>query len=153
MECNIFQHVKLIFEQCTCRISYPDDSFNRYWLPFTDDNTYISSKVSVDPLKFRNNPPHMAFLSSLTTSRGKTLTLKRPPYSLSNGHYYIALYFQDNRSPSQFRWRVFDIHVNGQIFYQDLNVTDDGQNVFGTEWPLIGQTEISLAPKNGIPVR
>lgn len=94
----------------------------------------------------------MAFLSALTTSRGKTLTLKWPPYSLSNGRYYIALYFQDNRFPSPFSWRVFDIHVNGQIFYQDLNVTDDGENVFGTEWPLNGQTEISLVPKNGIPV-
>ncbi|XP_073287006.1 probable LRR receptor-like serine/threonine-protein kinase At1g67720 [Primulina huaijiensis] len=133
-------------------ISYPDDSFNRYWHPFTDDNPYVSSQVSVDHLKFWNNPPQMAFLSALTTSRGKTLTLKWPPYSLSNGHYYIALYFQDNRSPSPFSWRVFDIHVNGQIFYQDLNVTDDGENVFGTEWPLNGQTEISLVPKNGIPV-
>ncbi|XP_073158123.1 probable LRR receptor-like serine/threonine-protein kinase At1g67720 isoform X2 [Henckelia pumila] len=133
-------------------LSYPDDSFNRYWQPFTDDNPYVSSQASVDPSKFWNNPPQKAFLSALTTSRGKTLTLRWPPYSLSNGHYYIALYFQDNRSPSPFSWRVFDIHVNGQIFFQDLNVTDNGENVFGTEWPLNGQTEISLVPKDGTPV-
>ncbi|KAI3445989.1 hypothetical protein Pfo_002654 [Paulownia fortunei] len=129
-------------------ISFPEDNFNRYWQPFKDDNPFVSSQSNVTPTTFWNIPPQKAFASALTTSRGKNLTLNWPPFSLSSGLYYIAFYFQDNRHPSPYSWRVFDIHVNGDKFYQNLNATASGQSVVGTEWPLTGKTEISLIPSN-----
>ncbi|KAL6546098.1 hypothetical protein OROGR_009972 [Orobanche gracilis] len=127
-------------------ISYPDDKFNRYWQPFKDNNPFVSSQSNVTSTTFWNIPPQNAFASALTTSRGKNLTLNWPPFSLSTGLYYIALYFQDNRHASPYSWRTFDIYVNGGKFYQDLNVTANGQSVVGSEWTLTGTTEISLVP-------
>ncbi|KAK6136900.1 hypothetical protein DH2020_029345 [Rehmannia glutinosa] len=129
-------------------ISFPDDSFNRYWQPFTDNNPFVSSQSNVTPTTFWNIPPQSAFASALTTSRGKNLTLNWPPFSLSSGLYYIALYFQDNRHQSPYSWRVFDVYVNGAKFFQDLNVTASGQSVVGTEWPLTGTTQISMVPSH-----
>ncbi|KAL3843921.1 hypothetical protein ACJIZ3_001324 [Penstemon smallii] len=129
-------------------ISFPDDNYNRYWHTFTDENPSVSSHSSVEPSTFWNIPPKKALSSALTTSRGKTLTLNWPPFSLPSGRYYIALYFQDNRNPSPYSWRVFDIQINGEKFYRNVNVTTNGVSVFGTEWPLTGSTKISLIPRN-----
>ncbi|KAL0384207.1 UNVERIFIED_CONTAM: protein disulfide-isomerase SCO2 [Sesamum radiatum] len=129
-------------------ISFPEDDFNRYWEPFKDDNPFVSSQSNVTTSTFWNLPPPEAFKSAITTSRGKDLTVKWPPFSLPSGRYYIALYFQDNRTPSPYSWRLFDVYVNGAKFFQNINVTESGQSVVGTEWPLSGQTEISLVPTN-----
>ncbi|KAK6159344.1 hypothetical protein DH2020_006658 [Rehmannia glutinosa] len=129
-------------------ISFPDDSFNRYWQPFTDNNPFVSSQSNVTPTTFWNIPPQSAFASALTTSRGKNLTLNWPPFSLSSGLYYIALYFQDNRHQSPYSWRVFDVYVNGATFFQNLNVTASGQSVVGAEWPLTGTTQITMVPSH-----
>lgn len=134
------------------QISFPDDNFNRFWQPFKDENPFVSSQSNITPTTFWNIPPMKAFGSALTTSRGKNLTLNWPMFSLPSGLYYIALYFQDNRHPSPYSWRVFDIHVNGDKFYQSINVTESGQSVVGTEWPLTGQTEFSMIPSYNSPV-
>ncbi|KAG8368371.1 hypothetical protein BUALT_Bualt15G0038500 [Buddleja alternifolia] len=133
-------------------ISFPDDKYNRYWQPFKDENPFTSTQSNVTPSTFWNIPPKQAFSSALTTSRGKNLTINWPPFSLSGGKYYVALYFQDNRNPSPLSWRVFDINVNGYKFYQNLNVTASGQIVSGNEWPLSGKTEISMFPSIDSPV-
>lgn len=132
--------------------SYPDDNYNRFWQPFKDENPFVSSQSNVTPSTFWNIPPKKAFSSALTTSKGKNLTLNWPPFPLPTGLYYIALYLQDNRSPSAYSWRVLDIYVNGQKFYQNINVTDTGLSVVGTEWPLEGKTEISMVPAADSPV-
>ncbi|KAL7118963.1 hypothetical protein ACP275_02G033700 [Erythranthe tilingii] len=133
-------------------ISFPDDNFNRYWQPFKDENPFVSSQSSVSPRTFWNIPPQKAFSSALTTSRGKNLVLNWPPFLLPDGLYYVALYFQDNRNPSPYSWRVFDVYINGVKFYENLNVTDSGLSVVGAEWPLSGKTEITLIPNSGTPV-
>ncbi|KAF7144078.1 hypothetical protein RHSIM_Rhsim05G0083800 [Rhododendron simsii] len=129
-------------------ICFPDDQFDRFWQPFTDDNPVVTSHYNITPSEFWNIPPAKALSSALTTSRGKTLTIKWPPFPLPKGNYYIALYFQDNRSPSPYSWRVFSVSVNGNDFYTDINVSTSGVTVYTGQWPLSGQTEIVLTPKS-----
>ncbi|KAF5745628.1 LRR receptor-like serine/threonine-protein kinase [Tripterygium wilfordii] len=133
-------------------ISFPDDQFNRLWQPFTDNNPVVDSKSSVSSSDFWNLPPEKAFHSAITTSRGKTLVLQWPPVSLPSSKFYVALYFQDNRTPSPYSWRVFSVSINGRNFYKDLNVTTNGVTVYGKEWPLSGKTEITLTPNDRTPV-
>ncbi|CAK7329868.1 unnamed protein product [Dovyalis caffra] len=133
-------------------IGFPDDQFNRLWQPFIDQNPVVECRNNISSSEFWNFPPPKAFSSAITTSRGKTLKIQWPPASLPSTKYYIALYFQDNRTPSAYSWRVFSVFINGQIFYKDLNVTANGVSVYGSEWPLSGQTEITLTPGNNIPV-
>ncbi|KAJ6896443.1 LRR receptor-like serine/threonine-protein kinase [Populus alba x Populus x berolinensis] len=133
-------------------IGFPDDQFNRLWQPFIDQNPVVECQSNVSSSEFWNFPPQRAFASAITTSRGKTIKIQWPPVSLPSTKYYIALYFQDNRTPSPYSWRVFSVSINGQNFYKDLNVTANGVTVYGSEWPLSGQTEITLTPGNNIPV-
>ncbi|KAK1256937.1 putative leucine-rich repeat receptor-like serine/threonine-protein kinase [Acorus gramineus] len=134
-------------------VSYPDDLFNRYWEPFMDNaNPIVESHSNVSSDDFWNLPPTMAFQKGLTTSRGKSLNLNWPAMPLPLANYYIALYFQDNRTPSPYSWRVFDVSVNGNKFYTALNVSTVGVVVYGMNWPLSGQTQITLTPKEGSPV-
>ncbi|XP_021896683.1 putative leucine-rich repeat receptor-like serine/threonine-protein kinase At2g14440 [Carica papaya] len=133
-------------------ISYPDDPYNRFWQPFRDQNPVVENKSSVNPSDFWNVPPVKAFASGITTSRGKKLEVKWPLVSLPSTKYYISLYFQDNRSPSPFSWRVFSVSVNGMNFYTDLNVTHKGIMVYSAKWPLSGQTVITMTPNSNSPV-
>lgn len=132
--------------------SFPDDKFNRLWQSFNDTNPIVESHSNITSSKFWNVPPVKAFKHAITTSRGKTLQIQWPPMWLPSAKYYISLYFQDNRTPSPYSWRVFDVAVNGEIFYRDLNVTTSGVTVYSTQWLLSGQTQIVLTPANGIPV-
>ncbi|XP_042009777.1 probable LRR receptor-like serine/threonine-protein kinase At1g67720 [Salvia splendens] len=133
-------------------ISYPDDIFNRFWEPYKDESPFVTSNSNVTTTLFWNIPPQKAFASALTTSRGMTLTLNWPAFPLTSGLYYIALYFQDNRSPSPYSWRVFDVQINGHFFFQQMNVTETGQGVVGTNWPLSGKVVITLSPSPSAPV-
>ncbi|KAF6165780.1 hypothetical protein GIB67_012677 [Kingdonia uniflora] len=133
-------------------VSFPDDPFNRYWQPFVDNNPVVSSKSPIIASNFWNLPPLKVFKTALTTSRGKTLSVKWPTFPLLDSNYYIALYFQDNRTPSPFSWRVFNVFVNGKNFYKSLNVSTIGETVFATGWPLSGMTEITMVPQVGDPV-
>lgn len=101
---------------------------------------------------FWNNPPETVFRRGLTTSRGKKLILKWPPANLQNGNYYITLYFQDNRTPSPFSWRIFDIKINGENLYTKLNVSTAGVMVYSAHQPLSGQVTITLIPDENSPV-
>lgn len=112
----------------------------------------MTSHSNVTTSLFWNIPPQKAFASALTTSRGKTLTLNWPDFPLTSGLYYIALYFQDSRSPSPYSWRVFDVQINGHFFFQQMNVTETGQGVVGTNWPLSGKMVITLSPSPSAPV-
>lgn len=112
----------------------------------------MENKSSVNPSDFWNVPPVKAFASGITTSRGKKLEVKWPLVSLPSTKYYISLYFQDNRSPSPFSWRVFSVSVNGMNFYTDLNVTHKGIMVYSAKWPLSGQTVITMTPNSNSPV-
>ncbi|CAH1450396.1 unnamed protein product [Lactuca virosa] len=133
-------------------IRFPDDPFNRYWQPFIDGNPTVQSQANVTSSEFWNRPPVKVFLSASTTSRGRNLTLQWPPCALPSNRYYVALYFQDNRSISPYSWRVFTVSIDGETFYQDLNVTTRGVTVYGTEWPLSGTTEIVLTPRSDMPI-
>ncbi|KAK9050536.1 hypothetical protein SSX86_030495 [Deinandra increscens subsp. villosa] len=133
-------------------VRYPDDAFNRYWQPFIDGNPTVESHANVTSSEFWNRPPEKVFLSGSTTSRGKNLTIHWPPFSLPANRYYVALYFQDNRNTSPYSWRLFTVFIDGEVFYQDLNVTTKGVTVYGTEWPLSGETEITLIPRSDMPV-
>ncbi|KAI3885843.1 hypothetical protein MKW92_001102 [Papaver armeniacum] len=129
-------------------ISFPDDQFNRNWQPFEDANPVVESHSNITSTDFWNLPPSAVFTTGLTTSRGKTLNIQWPNVSLPSANYYIALYFQDNRTPSWYSWRVFNVLVNGQNFYTNLNVTATGVTVYATSWALSGLTQITLAPSN-----
>ncbi|XP_057964812.1 probable LRR receptor-like serine/threonine-protein kinase At1g67720 [Malania oleifera] len=133
-------------------ISFPDDQYNRFWQPFNDDNPTVTSHSNVTSTDFWNIPPLAAFETGITTSRGKALEIQWPPGSLPAGDYYVSLYFQDNRTPSPYSWRVFDVSINGENFYGDLNVSTDGVNVYSTQWPLSGATKITMTPNSEVPV-
>ncbi|XP_068642817.1 probable LRR receptor-like serine/threonine-protein kinase At5g59680 [Aristolochia californica] len=134
-------------------ISYPDDPFNRYWEAFTvAENPVVESHYNLSSEDFWDTPPASVFTKSFTASRGKPLQVDWPPVPLPNASYYIALYFQDNRTPSPYSWRVFNVTINGNDFYKDLNVSADGVSVYSANWPLSGQTKIVLTPENDSPV-
>ncbi|GAB2268957.1 hypothetical protein Dimus_003892 [Dionaea muscipula] len=133
-------------------ISFPDDEFHRFWQSFKDTNPTVTCQSNVTSSDFWNAPPAKAFNTAITTSRGKTLQIQWPPGSLPSSSYYISLYFQDNRNPSPYSWRVFNVSVNGELFYTKLNATAKGVSVYAIEWPLSGQTQITLTPEDGIPV-
>ncbi|XP_043722357.1 probable LRR receptor-like serine/threonine-protein kinase At1g67720 [Telopea speciosissima] len=135
-------------------ISFPDDQYNRYWQPFTDEKfPVVFSHSNVTTSNFWNIPPTKAFTNAITASRGKTLKVQWPAnVSLPRTNYYIALYFQDSRTPSPFSWRIFNVSINGKQFFQDLNVTAAGVTVSATNWPLSGLTEITMTPELGTPV-
>lgn len=132
--------------------SYPDDPFNRYWQSFTDTNPIVECRSNISSPGFWNLPPPAALMKALTTSRGKELLINWPPFDLPDTSYYLALYFQDNRTPSPFSWRVFDVTVNGKTFYNGLNVSTEGVMVYGSQWPLSGKTSIKLTPASDSPV-
>ncbi|XP_034681997.1 probable LRR receptor-like serine/threonine-protein kinase At1g67720 [Vitis riparia] len=133
-------------------VCFPDDPYNRFWQPFMDNNPIVESHSNITSSDFWNTPPLKVFKSAITTSRGKTLQLQWPTEPLPSSKYYISLYFQDNRTPSPFSWRVFSVSVNGKNFFTNLNVTTDGVMVYGTQWPLSGLTEIVMTPGADIPV-
>ncbi|GAV92168.1 LRR_4 domain-containing protein/Malectin_like domain-containing protein [Cephalotus follicularis] len=133
-------------------ISFPDDPFNRLWQPFKDENPSVMSQTSINPSDFWNLPPKKALAAAINQSRNKTLLLKWPAMSLPSTKYYIALYFQDHRPRYPTNWRVFNVSVNGQNFYSNLNVTTNGVTVYSSQWPLSGQTEIILTPASNMPV-
>ncbi|KFK39243.1 hypothetical protein AALP_AA3G219000 [Arabis alpina] len=128
-------------------ISYPDDQYNRLWQPFSDQKlTTLTSKSSIKPSDFWNIPPSKAFVEGFTATKGKPLELLWPPFPLPATRYYIALYFQDNRSPSPSSWRAFDVSINGVSFSRNLNVSTNGVMVYSGQWPLSDQTKITLTP-------
>lgn len=134
-------------------VSDTGDQFNRYWEPYSDGiSPVVESQGSVAPGAFWNRPPEDVFRRGVTASRGNVLELQWPPTPLPSASYYLALYFQDNRTPSPLSWRVFDVAVNGQAFFPGLNVSAAGSMVYGAEWPLSGQTKITLTPAPGSPV-
>ena len=135
-----------------CGVSFPDDAFNRQWHPFVDENPLVTCHANVTSSTFWNLPPAKAFNTALTTSRGKSLKVNWPPFSLPAAYYYVSLYFQDNRSPSPYSWRVFSVAVNGKNFFTNLNVTANGVSVYSAKWPLSGQTHLELIPADGVPV-
>lgn len=141
-----------IIKMFVCEPSFPDDKFDRMWQPFKDQNPVVASNSNVTPSDFWNFPPVKAFSSGITTSRGKALEIQWPLVSLPSSYYYISLYFLDNRNPSPYSWRVFDVSVNGHTFYSGLNATTKGVTVYAAKWPLSGQTKITLTPADGMPV-
>ncbi|CAN8258795.1 unnamed protein product [Cochlearia groenlandica] len=136
-------------------ISYPDDQYNRIWQPFSDQKQTLTtpSRTSINPSSFWNIPPSKAFVEGFTTtSKEKPLELQWPPFPLPATKYYVALYFQDNRSPSPTSWRAFGAAINGISFLRSLNVSTNGVMVYSGQWPLSGQTQITLAPAKDSPV-
>ncbi|KAJ3677008.1 hypothetical protein LUZ60_002732 [Juncus effusus] len=124
-------------------VSYPDDQFNRFWEPYEDDNPIVTSQSIISTSDFWNLAPQAIFTTGLTSSKGENLTLHWPSTPVPEANYYIALYFQDDRP---FGWRVFDVLINGEVFYQGLNVTSEGSMVYSASWPLSGRTKILLVP-------
>ncbi|XP_022972444.1 probable LRR receptor-like serine/threonine-protein kinase At5g59680 [Cucurbita maxima] len=133
-------------------IGFPDDVFNRQWHPFLDEHPVVTSHVNITPSTFWNLPPTKVFYNGMTTSRGKSLKFNWPPFPLPEAYYYISLYFQDNRSPSLYSWRVFSVVINGKTFFSNLNVSANGVSVYSARWPLSGQTLLELIPADNMPV-
>ncbi|KAG6503971.1 probable LRR receptor-like serine/threonine-protein kinase At1g67720 [Zingiber officinale] len=133
-------------------ISYPEDAYSRYWEAFTDSNPMVECHSNITSSEFWNHPPEAALQQALTTSRGKQLVVQWPSVALPAAVYYVALYFQDNRTPSPYSWRVFDVTLNGHDFFRSLNVSTDGVMVFGAQWSLSGKVEIVMSPSNDSPV-
>ncbi|CAJ2654107.1 unnamed protein product [Trifolium pratense] len=133
-------------------ISFPDDKFNRMWQPFKDENPVVTSNSNISSSDFWNLPPVKAISTGITTSKGKPLEIQWPPVLLQSSYYYISLYFQDNRNPSPFSWRTFDVAINGHTFYANLNATSKGVTVYAAQWPLSGQTKITMTPSPDMPV-
>lgn len=71
---------------------------------------------------------------------------------MPTSHYYVALYFQDTRTASPDHWRIFNVSINNETFYDDLNVTTRGLTVYGAERPLQGKIEISMTPRSDMTV-
>ncbi|CAN6485261.1 unnamed protein product [Victoria cruziana] len=131
-------------------ISFPDDPFDRYWGPYVDHHPAVTSKSNVSVSDFWNQPPAAVFWTALGTEHpSETLQLQWPTVALPSSSYYISLYFQDNREPSPDHWRVFDIRVNGNAFYSNLNVSTSGVVVYANNWPLSALTQIELTPAPG----
>ncbi|KAG8049995.1 hypothetical protein GUJ93_ZPchr0009g144 [Zizania palustris] len=131
-------------------VSYPLDRFNRYWEAHNDGTPTVESQASVSPMAFWNKPPQGVFRRGVTTGGGgESLELHWPPVQLPAATYYLALYFQDNRARGPLSWRVFDVAVNGEMFFSGLNVTTAGSMLYGAKWPLSGQTKITLTPAPG----
>lgn len=141
----------LMIEFYVCELSFPDDKFNRMWQPFKEQHPLVAGQTNVTPTDFWNLPPAKAFSSGITTSEGKTLEIQWPPVSLPSSYYYISLYFQDDRNPSPSSWRTFDVSINGHTFYSNLNATVKGVTVYAAQWPLSGQTKITMKPSDGMP--
>lgn len=92
-------------------------------------------------------------MEGFTVSKGKkALELQWPPFPLPATKYYIALYFQDDRSPGPLSWRAFGASINGATFSRKLNVSTNGVMVYSGQWPLSGQTTITLTPAKGSPM-
>ncbi|KAK7280158.1 hypothetical protein RJT34_25220 [Clitoria ternatea] len=123
-------------------IRYPDDQFDRIWLPFGQSNSTEASTSNVAASGFWNLPPLKVFETHLGSDQLESLELRWPAVLLPSSKYYIALYFADNTSGS----RVFNISVNDIIYYHNLNVVPSGVVVFANQWPLSGPTKITLTP-------
>ncbi|EPS72113.1 hypothetical protein M569_02646, partial [Genlisea aurea] len=135
-------------------IAFPDDEFDRYWQGYGGggDRHFVSSQSQINPSQFWNIPPRKAFSTAITSDSAESWVLRWPDFSLTRALYYIALYFQDNRPRGPESWRIFNIHINGEKFYQNLNVTVDGESVVGPAWILEGNTEISMTAAGGSAV-
>ncbi|KAG2727490.1 hypothetical protein I3760_01G159700 [Carya illinoinensis] len=124
-------------------IRYPDDHFDRFWLPFGGNYSTPAGNRNISVSSFWNLPPSKIFETDLKV---QPMELNWPPLSLPNSTYYIALYFADDRNWSS---RVFDVSINTVSYYRELNVTPAGASVFATRWPLSGATKITLTPAVG----
>lgn len=122
---------------------YPDDQFDRFWEPFGETKLNDSSNANVSVSGLWNLPSLKVFESELTTNQLHAIVLSWPPKQVQDANYYIALYFADSRD------RVFDVTINGVLYYKDLNVTEAGLVVYSTKWPLAGSTYITLTPSAG----
>ncbi|XP_030465881.1 putative leucine-rich repeat receptor-like serine/threonine-protein kinase At2g14440 isoform X2 [Syzygium oleosum] len=129
-------------------IRFPDDQFDRLWVPFGGNgSSKTSNNLTVSG--FWNLPPLKVFETELTATASQPLELQWPLGSLQNGSYYIALYFANDHDSVAGGSRIQDITVNGFPFYSNLNVTSDGVAVFTSNWPLVGLTKINLVPTSG----
>ncbi|CAA3032475.1 Hypothetical predicted protein [Olea europaea subsp. europaea] len=128
-------------------IKYPDDQFDRYWVPFGESNSPSLSSENVSVPGIWNLPPVRVFQTRLTKEQPEPLLLMWPPAYLPNSTYYVALYFADDRVSTSSR--MFDITINGITYYNNLSVTPAGVVVFANQWPLSGLTNIALTPSTG----
>lgn len=128
---------------------YPDDLFDRYWQPFGANSSSLPGSRNISVSGFWNLPPLKVFQTSMGKNQPEPLQLLWPPKSLPNSIYYIALYLADDRVSTSGSPRVLNITVNGVIYYSNLNVSPAGDAVFANQWPLSGQTNITLVPVAG----
>ncbi|XP_024314920.1 leucine-rich repeat receptor-like serine/threonine-protein kinase At2g14510 isoform X2 [Brachypodium distachyon] len=127
---------------------YPDDSFDRYWQPFSDSKHAVSSTHNVTSADFWNLPPPDVFNTALVAKQNAPLVLQWPPMPLQNDSYYVALYFADTLADSS---RTFDVYINDYSFFKDLPVTSAGLSVFATQWILSGLTRVILTSSSVLP--
>ncbi|KAL2469928.1 Leucine-rich repeat (LRR) family protein [Abeliophyllum distichum] len=129
------------------KIRYPDDQFDRYWVPFGESSSPSSSSEIFSTSGIWNLPPVRVFQTRLTKAQPEPLVLMWPPASLPSSTYYISLYFADDRVSASSR--MLDITINGITYYNNLSVTPAGVVVFANQWPLSGLTNLTLTPSPG----
>ncbi|KAL5995956.1 hypothetical protein ACLOJK_026029 [Asimina triloba] len=127
-------------------LRFPEDHFDRFWGPFTDNNVATNARENVSISGFWNLPPSTIFDTALSTNQLEAIELQWPPVSLPNSTYYIALYFAKTSESSS---DAFSVSINGIKFYENLKPTPDGVVVFATQWPLSGLTKVTLTPAAG----
>ncbi|KMZ56898.1 Leucine-rich repeat protein kinase family protein [Zostera marina] len=119
----------------------PDDKFNRFWQPFTDGGNSIQTSDNIYASGFWNSPPSKLFKTSLVAKNGNSLQLQWPPVQLPTSSYYISFYFLETSSVNSDK---FDIYLNDDIFFKDLNPTLSGISVFSPNWTLSGSSTLRL---------
>lgn len=131
---------------------YPDDQFDRYWEPFGENNSTTPGFKNISVSGFWNLPPLKVFQTNMGKNQPEPMELLWPPRSLPNSIYYIVLYLADDRVSTSGSPRVLNITVNGVMYFSNLNVSPAGDAIFANQWPLSGQTNITLAPVAGSSV-
>ncbi|CAH9122229.1 unnamed protein product [Cuscuta epithymum] len=142
-------HARHSFGYNGSTIRYPDDEFDRYWEPF-GEHSPSQNISSVSTSGFWNRPPLKVFDTRYENRKPEPMQLLWPPSRLPNATYHIALYFVNDRDSVSDR--VFNISLNGLVYYPNLNVTPSGVVVFTNQWLLSGITNITLNPTPGSSV-
>ncbi|KAG0483439.1 hypothetical protein HPP92_011523 [Vanilla planifolia] len=129
-------------------IRYPDDRFDRFWMPFVGTGQLARNTNNILVSGLWNLPPANIFDSALTSDGDNLMEMQWPPFSLPSASYYVSLYFADTSNGSS---RIFDVFINDYTFYRNLEVTSSGVSVFATNWELSGVTGISLVSESVPP--
>ncbi|KAG0480953.1 hypothetical protein HPP92_011811 [Vanilla planifolia] len=129
-------------------IRYPDDRFDRFWMPFVGTGQLARNTNNIFWFLVFELASCKYFDSALTSDGDNLMEMQWPPFSLQAPATMFSLYFADTSNGSS---RIFDVFINDYTFYRNLEVTSSGVSVFATNWELSGVTGISLVSESVPP--